>query len=176
VIHTIFKEYVKEVVLKYFDTTHETMHLDDFAGVLLCENCSSHIDEVMALLAGENIQLITFLPHTSHLFQPLDLVIFAAFKRDKREIHVNRHEGSRAWQMTKFMRVLEHATDSSNNHAAFKRTGLTINSLVFPPVAFVESRQLIEMIAASTFPDGAGVDGSAASFVVTQLPRAAPVF
>jgi hypothetical protein len=71
----IFKEYVREVVRKYFSATRETVHLYDFAGVLLCDNCSSHNgEEVMALLARENIRLITVPPHTSYLSQPLGLV------------------------------------------------------------------------------------------------------
>jgi hypothetical protein len=151
------------------------MHLGNFTGVLLCDNYSSYIDEeVMAILARENIRLITFPPHTSYLFQPLDLVTFPAFRREKREIHVT--EGSQAWQMAKLMKALEHVMDSSNNREAFKRAGLRINPRVFPPVALVESRQLIEMIDASTLPDGAGVDGSTEPVVATQGPRATPVF
>jgi hypothetical protein len=136
VTHPIFKEYVRDVVLKYFNTTGETMHLDDFAAVLLCDNCASHIhEEVMATLARENIWLISFPSHTSHLCQPLDLVTFAAFKREKREIHVNCPEGSQAWQIPKLAKALEHVMDSSNHRAAFKRAGLTINPRGFPPVA-----------------------------------------
>jgi hypothetical protein len=167
----IFNEYVRDVVLKYFNTTRETMHLENFAGVLLCENCSSHVDEeVMAMLARGNIRLITFPPHTSRLFQPLDLVTFAAFKREKREIHATHPEGSQVWQIDKLMKALEHATDSSNNRAAFKGAGMRSKSRVFPPVSFVESHQLIEMIDAPTLPDGAGVDVSAKPVVATQRP------
>jgi hypothetical protein len=130
VTRPIFKESIRDV-LKYFNTARETMHLENFAGVLLCDNCSLHIDEeVMAMLARENIRLITFPPHTSHLFQPLDLGIFAAFKREKRKIHVTHPEGPQAWQIAKLMKALEHATDSSNNRAAFKRAGLRINPQV----------------------------------------------
>jgi hypothetical protein len=64
VARPIFKEYVRQVALKYFSTTRETMHLDDFAGILLCDNCVSHInEEVVATLARENIRLISFAPY-----------------------------------------------------------------------------------------------------------------
>jgi hypothetical protein len=85
-------------------------------------------------------------------------------------------EVSQAWQIAKLMKVLEHATDSSNDRTAFKRARLRINPPVFPLVALVESRQLIEMIDAYTLPEGAGVDGSPQPIVVTQRPRATPVF
>jgi hypothetical protein len=175
--HPIFEEYIKGVVLKYFKTTRETTHLENCAGGLLCDRCSSHIDEeVMAILARENIRFIIFPPHTSHPFQPLDLVTFAAFRREKREIHVTHPEVSQVRQIAKLIMALEHATDSSNNRTAFKRAWLRINSLVFPPVALVESRQLVEIIDASTLPDGVGVDGTAEPVVTTQRPRATPVF
>jgi hypothetical protein len=59
VTRPIFKEYVKLVVLKYINAAHEIMHLDDFAGVLLCDNCSSHTnEETMAVLAQESIRLL----------------------------------------------------------------------------------------------------------------------
>jgi hypothetical protein len=81
------------------------MRLDDFTGVLFSDNSSSHIyEELMAMLARENIRLIIFPPHTSHLFQPFDLVTSAAFTREKREIHVNDPERSQAWQIAKRMK------------------------------------------------------------------------
>jgi hypothetical protein len=89
VTRLIFTEYVTSVIPPYFAATRESLHFQDFTGVLLCDNCSSHIDEgIKQLLADNNIRLITCPPHTSHLFQPLDLVTFAAFKRKKCEIHV----------------------------------------------------------------------------------------
>jgi hypothetical protein len=91
----IFTKYVASVILPYFAATRESLHLQDFTGVLLCDNCSSHIDEgIKQLLADNNIRLVTFPPHTSHLFQPLGLVTFAAFKHEKREVHVGRPNGS----------------------------------------------------------------------------------
>jgi hypothetical protein len=162
-------------MLKYFNTAREMTHLENFACVLLCDKGSSHIDEeVVAMLARENIRLMTFPPHTSYLFQPLDRMTFATFKRETKEIHVTHPDGSQAWQIAKLIKALEHATDSSNNRAAFERADVRINPRVFPPVALVESRQLIEMI--DTLPDGAEVDGSVEPVVATQRPRATPVF
>jgi hypothetical protein len=38
VTRPIFKECVKEAVLKYFNARREMIHLDDFAGILHCDN------------------------------------------------------------------------------------------------------------------------------------------
>jgi hypothetical protein len=86
---------VTSVILPYIAATRESLHLQDFTGVLLRDNFSSYIDEgIKQLLADNNIKLVTFPPHTLHLFQPLDLGTFAAFKREKREVHVERPVGS----------------------------------------------------------------------------------
>jgi hypothetical protein len=62
------------------------MKLRNFPGVPLSDNYSSHSHEQeKQLLAEHKIRLITFSPHTSHLFPPLDLVTFAAFEREKGE-------------------------------------------------------------------------------------------
>jgi hypothetical protein len=102
VTRPIFTECVISVILPYFAATRESLHLQDFTGVLLCDNYSSHIDEgIKQLLADNNSRLVTFPPHTSHLFQPLDLITFAAFKREKREVHVGQPVGSQVWEITK---------------------------------------------------------------------------
>jgi hypothetical protein len=71
------------------------MNFQHFPGVLLCDNCTSHIEEEIAqLFAQRNIRLITFPPQTSDWFQHLDLVISGAFKREKGERYVVQAAGS----------------------------------------------------------------------------------
>jgi hypothetical protein len=145
---------VTNVILPYFASTRESLHLQDFTGVLLWDNCTSHIDEgTKQLLADNNIRLVTFPPHTSHLFQPLDLVTVAAFKREKHEVHVGQPVGSQIWEITKLMRALERATDPTNHRTAFRRAVLTVNLRIFPPVPSVDSRKLNGIIDSSTLPD-----------------------
>jgi hypothetical protein len=110
------------------------------------------------------------------LFQPLDLVTFAAFKREKRELYSDRPEKSQVWQITKLMKALEHATDSANNRAAFKRAGLLINPRMFPPVAIVGSGKLSEIIDSSSLPETSGSDESHERAPDASGGRSAPVF
>jgi hypothetical protein len=50
--------------------------------VLLMDNCSPHVsDEVVAVLTNARVPIITFAPHTTHIFQMLDVVIFGALKK-----------------------------------------------------------------------------------------------
>jgi hypothetical protein len=45
VTRPIFTKHMTSVILPYFAATRESLHLQDFTGVLLCDNCSSHISE-----------------------------------------------------------------------------------------------------------------------------------
>jgi hypothetical protein len=60
---------------------------------------------------------------------------------------------SQVWQITKLMKALERATDSSTNRAAFRKAGLVLNPEVFPPVAMVRDGYLMTRIAESQFPE-----------------------
>jgi hypothetical protein len=154
VTRDIFKEYLTSVFLKYVATVRESMNLSDSPAVLLCDNCTAHIDdEIKVLLAQNNVRLITFPPHTSHLFQPLDLVTFGVFKREHGDLMAKLPKGSQVWQITKLMKALERATDSSTNRAAFRRAGLVLNPAVFPPVAMVRDGDLRTRIAESQLPE-----------------------
>jgi hypothetical protein len=53
--------------------------------VLLVDNCSAHTYlDVVALLSRRRVKTMTFLPHTSGIFQMLNLVFFGVFKRIKK--------------------------------------------------------------------------------------------
>jgi hypothetical protein len=108
VTHDIFKEYLTIVFLRYVESVRTSLDLNDFPAVLLCDNCFSHSDdEIMQILASHNVKLLTFPPHTSNLFQPLDLVTSGIFKCQKREIQMKLPAGSQVWHITRLMKVYE---------------------------------------------------------------------
>jgi hypothetical protein len=53
--------------------------------ILFCENCSAHMPApVLQNLACHAVPLITYPPHTSDIFQVLDVLLFGLLKRSKR--------------------------------------------------------------------------------------------
>jgi hypothetical protein len=60
-------------------------------GVSLMDNCPSHVtDDVISLLTEEPMRVITFAPHTTQIFQVLDVTLFGVLKRRPRyELHFN---------------------------------------------------------------------------------------
>jgi hypothetical protein len=63
----------------------ELRTLDGFAeetGVLLMDNCPSHvIDDIIAVLTEARVRVITFAPHTTQIFQVLDVTLSGVLKR-----------------------------------------------------------------------------------------------
>jgi hypothetical protein len=50
--------------------------------ILLIDNCSPHVSNgVIAVLTNARVRVITFAPHTTHVFQMLDVVLFGALKK-----------------------------------------------------------------------------------------------
>jgi hypothetical protein len=62
--------------------------LDGFAeetGVLLMNNCASHgADDVIGLLTEARVRVIIFAPHTTQIFQVLNVTLFDVLKRRPR--------------------------------------------------------------------------------------------
>jgi hypothetical protein len=63
--------------------------LDGFAeetGVLLMDNCPGLVtDDVIRPLTGARVRVITFTPHTTQIFQVLDVTLFGVLKRRPRD-------------------------------------------------------------------------------------------
>jgi hypothetical protein len=78
----LFLDYLKTIFVPYLTEILDSEELDGCEVVLLMDNCSPHIaDDVIALLTSVRVRVITFAPHTTHIFQMLDVVLFGAMKK-----------------------------------------------------------------------------------------------
>jgi hypothetical protein len=78
----LFLDYLKTIFVPYLTEIRDSEELDGCEAVLLMDNCSPHIaDDVIALLTSVRVRVITFAPHTTHIFQMLDVVLFGAMKK-----------------------------------------------------------------------------------------------
>jgi hypothetical protein len=77
----LFLDYINNIFVPYLNELRESEEFAQSEAVLLMDNCSLHMgDAVIAVLAREHVRVITFAPHTTHIFQVLDLVFFGALK------------------------------------------------------------------------------------------------
>jgi hypothetical protein len=78
----IVEEYIRSVLLLNLNELRSLEGFADEDAVLLMGNCPSHVGEhVLGLLRDAQVLVITWPPHTTQIFQELDLSQFGALKR-----------------------------------------------------------------------------------------------
>jgi hypothetical protein len=77
----LFLKYIKTIFLPYLNELRDREQFECREAVLLMDNYSPHIsDEIVAVLSEARVRIITFAPHTTQIFQVLDLVLSGALK------------------------------------------------------------------------------------------------
>jgi hypothetical protein len=78
----LFLEYVNNTFIPYFNELRESEQMNACEAALLMANSSPHVsDNVFAVLTNTRVRVITFAPHTTHVLQMLDIVLFDALKK-----------------------------------------------------------------------------------------------
>jgi hypothetical protein len=77
----LFLEYVRNAVIPLIESNRELPRYQGKLAIVFCDNCSCHCsDDTLQELANHEIILIAYPPHTSHLFQVLDVPLFGRLK------------------------------------------------------------------------------------------------
>ena len=143
----IFNDYIRSVIFVYIDELRKKPEFENEPAVILCDNCSSHInDDILKDMAQRNIRIITFPPHSSHLFQPLDLVTFGGFKIFLKNNMRQKSNASQTDIITETIKALQMAIIPINNLSAFNRAGLKINTKTIPNRCEVDTKKLLHRI------------------------------
>jgi hypothetical protein len=79
---TLFLKYVNTIFVTYLTELRKTEQFHAHGAVLLMDDCSSYSsDDGIAVLIRERVKIITLAPHTTHIFQMLDVVLFGALMK-----------------------------------------------------------------------------------------------
>jgi hypothetical protein len=80
----IFQSYIRDVLIPTIEDYRREQRTPHAVAILLIDNCSAHLNPgTVKLLPDASVKIITFPPHTSGIFQMLDLVFFGIFKHTK---------------------------------------------------------------------------------------------
>jgi hypothetical protein len=78
----LFLKYINTIFVPCLNELRESEEFETCESVLLMHNCSPHMsDGLVALPTSVRMGIITFAPHTTQIFQMLDIVLFGAFKK-----------------------------------------------------------------------------------------------
>jgi hypothetical protein len=114
VTQAIFERCVDEVLIPAVLANRDLDGCKDKPAILFCGNCSPYrSDDVLKKLARHGILVITYPPHTSHLFQVVDVLLFGVLKRPKK--YQRRDDGlhKEVDHVLRLFRAYEQATTSA---------------------------------------------------------------
>jgi hypothetical protein len=78
------QDYIRRVFLSALPNLRQRADLTDEEVVLLMDSCRPHVtQEVLDFLTEACVRVVTFAPHTTNIFQILDLTLFGVFKRQR---------------------------------------------------------------------------------------------
>jgi hypothetical protein len=88
VTRDVFFEYLRDVLVPTVESNRQLSGCQAKPAILFCDNCSSHCrDEVLQELARHGIFMITYPPHSSQIFQVLDVLLFGRLKSREETPH-----------------------------------------------------------------------------------------
>jgi hypothetical protein len=88
----IFEEYVDTVLIPAVEANRQLPGCDKRPATLFCNNCSAYMSNSMPKkLARHGVLVLTYPPHTSHIFQVLDVLLFGLVNRSKNIKYVMIH-------------------------------------------------------------------------------------
>jgi hypothetical protein len=93
---------------------------------LFCDNCASHCsDAILRELARNEILVPTYTPHTSHLFQVLDVLLFGRLKVFKKYLPKNDNEDREIDHTLRIFRAYKAVTTSMMIRASWEKAGFS---------------------------------------------------
>jgi hypothetical protein len=108
-------------------------------------------DAVIAVLTREHVRVITFAPHTTHVFHVLDLVLFGALKKHSTRLNTLYEEQSAAAFMIKVYHDFKQTMIEVTIWGAFSAIGFSYDisrepyELLFDEEKFRQSRGFLEL-------------------------------
>jgi hypothetical protein len=120
----IFINYIRTVLIPAVENNRLLPGCSKKPALLFCDNCSCHCkDDVMKELASHGILLITYPPHTSHIFQVLDILLFGQLKRIKKHLVRDLTLGRDLDHIMRIFRAYELATTSVMVRSSWEKAG-----------------------------------------------------
>jgi hypothetical protein len=120
-----FAEYISTVLLPYINELRSNEEFADKEALLLMDNCSIHVQaKTLPTLAGHRVKVITFLPHTTHIFQCLDLSLFGNFEQKKNcEVSLENDEHTAGF-IKRIFHLMKQTLVEDNVRSALMQLGL----------------------------------------------------
>jgi hypothetical protein len=120
----LFYDYLRDVLIPRIENFREADETLDSPAILFLDNCSSHLMEhVIGLLSAHEIKIFAFPPHSSGIFQMLDLVFFGVSKSIKKRLAKDGSIPVMSDPMMRMFKACEVTGASLTARVCFARAG-----------------------------------------------------
>lgn len=122
----LFERYVTDVLIPNINLRRWELNYQGPA-VLIWDNCSCHCNnEILELLEGQNIRLVTLPPHSSDQLQPLDVGLFGNMKGAQSRVHVPEEMTMQSRQVIRILSGFYATFHPLAITSAFRRAGVSL--------------------------------------------------
>jgi hypothetical protein len=119
----IFESYVDTVLIPAIESNRTLKGCNNKPAILFCDNRSAHCTEdILKKLAYHGVIVLTYPPHTSHIFQALHMLLFGVLKRVKKHQRRDDELPEQVDDVLRLFRAYEQATTSTTVRASWMRT------------------------------------------------------
>lgn len=120
----VFKDHIINKFIPQVENDRMNYDLEPPLAILFFDNCSSHLDdEILRIPAENNIIVITYPLHCSHIFQVLDLLLFGVLKIHKKHIPKNDSISPKIDHLLRIFMAYEMSTCSCTVRSSFEKAG-----------------------------------------------------
>jgi hypothetical protein len=120
----LFSRSLDEIFFPAVAANRELPGCSDMLCILFCDNCSIHCsDSILERFAEKGVALITYPPHTSNIFQVLDVLLFAQLKSAKKYIPRNDGAPPGIDHLVRIFKAYETVTTSTTVRNSWAKAG-----------------------------------------------------
>jgi hypothetical protein len=120
----LFHRYITEVFLPVLETNRQLPGCENKLCILFCDNCSIHCqDQLLKEFAERGVAVITYPPHTSHIFQVLDLLLFGRLKAAQKYIPRADADSTDINHLIRIFKAYELVTTNTTVRTSWKKNG-----------------------------------------------------
>jgi hypothetical protein len=121
----LFQMYIADIVIPYVENVRSIPEYQSELAYILMDNLSAHCTpEIIGLFSEHQIIVLTFPPHTSNLFQPLDLCFFSVLKNYKKTLRPEISRDSAEGQILLLLEAYEKTATGRTIRSSFSLAGL----------------------------------------------------
>jgi hypothetical protein len=122
----LFNQHIKKIFIPTVSANQELPECANKPAILFCDNCSPYYsEEILRELARNGILILTHLPHTSHLFQVIDVLLFGLLKVFKEYLPKDDNEDREIDHILRIFGACEGATTSMMIPASWEKAGFS---------------------------------------------------